>query len=139
LIPIDENMKIGELQILIGEHIMLEPNKFIKTCIGFNEDIFIISVYNINFFSFRNLSIFLKNFLFYNQKFEFQIYLPEYTTVKLMKQLIFDRIHHLFNRNIGMEFEITEGFGFDTTIVAVIEKSKVIYVNIFDNEKEIIP
>jgi hypothetical protein len=52
-----------------------------------------------------------------------------------MKQLIFDIVHHLFNRNIGLEFKITEGFLFDITIAAVIEKGKIIHINIFDIEK----
>jgi hypothetical protein len=76
----------------------------------------------------------LKNFLFYKKDFEFQRYLPEQTLVKLMEQLVFDRIHKLFNKNVGIEFEITEGFLFDTTIAAVINNGKMIYVNLFDIE-----
>jgi hypothetical protein len=146
-------MKVGELQILIGKYINLKPNKFIMTRIGFNGDVYNISVddlifkltksgveyfqvhqhnYNIDFFSFRILSIPLKNFLFYSQNFEFQIYFSEHATVKIMKQLIFDRVHHIVTRNIGLEFEITEGFLFDTTIEAVLDKDKIIHVNIFD-------
>jgi hypothetical protein len=90
--------------------------------------------YEVYFFSFRTLSIPLKNFLFYNQNFEFQIYLSDHATVKIMKQLIFDRIHHLYNKNIGLKSGITEGFLFDTTIAAVLEKGKIINVSIFDIE-----
>jgi hypothetical protein len=52
-----------------------------------------------------------------------------------MKHFAFDIIHHIFNKNIGMGFEITEDFQFDTTIVAVIDKGKVLYISLFGVEK----
>jgi hypothetical protein len=81
LIPIDENMKVGVLQILIGKYIKLQPNQFIMPGIDFNNDAYIISVgdlifkltkigveyfqvqehnYDTNFFSFKILTISLK-------------------------------------------------------------------------------
>jgi hypothetical protein len=56
-----------------------------------------------------------------------------------MKQLVFDRIHQLFNKNIGIELKITEGFLFDTTIATVIEDGKIIYANPFEIVKKTIP
>jgi hypothetical protein len=50
-------------------------------------------------------------------------------TMKIMKQLIFDRVHQLYNKNIGMEFETAEGFLFDPTIAAVLRKEEIINVN----------
>jgi hypothetical protein len=39
-------------------------------------------------------------------------------TVNILKQLIFERVHNLYNINIGIELETTEGYLFDTTIAA---------------------
>jgi D-Tyr-tRNAtyr deacylase len=36
LVSIDENMNEGEIQILAGKFIKLEPNRFIMTGIGFD-------------------------------------------------------------------------------------------------------
>jgi hypothetical protein len=93
LIPNDENMKVGELQILIGKHIELQPNKFIMTSIGFKSDIYIIIVedlifkltknaveyfqvhehnYHIDFLTFKILSISLKNSYFITKILDFK-------------------------------------------------------------------
>jgi hypothetical protein len=90
-IPIDENMIIGELQILTAKYINLQPNKFIITGFDKKNNIFRVSVvdnilklikrgvehlqvhdhnYDIDFFSYRKLSIPMKKLQFYNQKFE---------------------------------------------------------------------
>jgi hypothetical protein len=43
-----------------------------------------------------------------------------------MKQLIFDKVYHIFNKNIDFGFKITERFLFNTTIAAVLKKGKII-------------
>jgi hypothetical protein len=55
----------------------------------------------------------MKKLQFYNQKFEYYFYVHDQITVNILKQLIFDRIHNLFDMNIGIEFETTEGYLFD--------------------------
>lgn len=53
-----------------------------------------------------------------------------------MKQVLFDRIITIIDRNIGIELEITEGFLFDTTIAARMSNGKSIFVNLFDIEQK---
>jgi hypothetical protein len=150
-------MKVGDLQLKIAKYINLEPNRFIMTVIGENHLIFIINVddnvfrliksgiqyfrvhdhiYDVDFTRFKKFRAPMKDFLFYNQDFDFHMYFPEQMTVKAMKQIILDRTFQLFNKNVGMEFEITEGFLFDTIIASSIENKKVIHVYTFNIEKK---
>jgi hypothetical protein len=152
-IPVEENMTVGELQILIAKHIDLQPNKFIMTGISKKDDIFLISVddyviklikrgveylqvhdhnYDIDFVFYKKLSITMKKSHFYNQKFEFQFYVHDQMTINLLKQLIFERIHKLYDINIGIEFETAEGFLYDTRIAATLRKNEIIGVDTFE-------
>jgi hypothetical protein len=86
-IPIDENTIIGEIKILVAKYINLYPNKFIMTSADKKDKIYLINVddqvmklirngieylyfhehiYDINFLSYRNLSISMKKLQFYN-------------------------------------------------------------------------
>jgi hypothetical protein len=92
-IPIDENTIVGEVQVLVAKYIDLYPNKFIMTGISKKDIIYLINVddsviklikkgveylqvhehiYDSNFLSYRNVSISMKKFQFYNQKFDIQ-------------------------------------------------------------------
>jgi hypothetical protein len=80
-IPIDENTIVGEIQVLVAKYICVYPNKFIMTGISKKDMIYLINVddsvmklikkgmeylqvheyiYDINFLSYRNLSISMK-------------------------------------------------------------------------------
>jgi hypothetical protein len=53
-------------------------------------------------------------------------------TINNLKQLVFDRIHKLYDTNIGLEFENADGLLFDNRIAAMLKKNEVIGVNIFE-------
>jgi hypothetical protein len=89
-------------------------------------------IYHINFLSYRNLSISMKKLQFYNQKFNIQFYVQDQMTINIMRQLIFDRVHKLYETNFGLEFETTEGYLFDDRIAATLKKNEVIGVNVFE-------
>jgi hypothetical protein len=115
---------------LVAKYIDIYPNKFIMTGTDKKDNIYLINVddqvmklikngieyfdvhehvYDINFLSYRNLSISMKKLQFYNQKFNIQFYVPDQMTINLLKQLIFDRIHKIYDTNIGLEFENADG------------------------------
>jgi hypothetical protein len=133
-IPNDENMIVGEIQILAGKYINIPPNKFIMTGTYNKENIYLINVddkvmklikrgiecfsqhehiYDINFLSYRKLLISMKKLQFYNQKFNIKFYVHDQMTVNILKQIIFNRAHKLYNMNIGLEFETAEGYRFE--------------------------
>jgi hypothetical protein len=89
-------------------------------------------IYDINFLSYRKLSISMKKLQFYNQKFNIQFYVHDQMTINILKQLIFDRVHKLYYTNIGLEFENADGYIFDNRIAATLKKNEVIGVNIFE-------
>jgi hypothetical protein len=142
-IPVDENMMVGEIQNLISEYINMAPNKFIMTGNDRKENIYLINVddnilmlmktgierfyvhehnYDVNFLSYRILPICLKKLQFYNQKFDFHLYIHDQMSVNLLKQILFNRVQKLFDTNIGLEFETTNGIIFDDRIVATLKK-----------------
>jgi hypothetical protein len=53
-------------------------------------------------------------------------------TINILKQLIFDRIHKLYDTNIGLEFENTDGYLFDNRIAATRKKNEIIEINTFE-------
>jgi hypothetical protein len=53
-------------------------------------------------------------------------------TINVLKQLIFDRIHKLYDTNIGLEFENADGYLFQNRITATLKKNVFIGVNIFE-------
>jgi hypothetical protein len=149
LIPIVENTIVEEIQVLVAKYINSYPNKFIMTGISKKDVIYLINIddcvmklikkgieylqvnehiYDINFLSYRNLSIPLKKLQFYNQKFDIQIYVHDQMTINILKQLIFDRVHKLYDVNFGLEFENAEGYLFDDRITATFKKNEVIGV-----------
>jgi hypothetical protein len=152
-IPIDVNTIVGEIQVLVVNYIDLNPNKFIMTGISKKGMIYLINVddkviklinkgmgyllvyehiYDINFLSYRNLSISMKKLQFYNQKFDIQFYVHDQMTINILKQLIFDRVHKLYETNFGLEFETAEGYLFDDGIAATLKKNEVIGVSVFE-------
>jgi hypothetical protein len=52
--------------------------------------------------------------------------------INILKQLIFDRVHELYDMNIGLEFQNTDGYIFDNRIAAKLKKNEVIGVNVFE-------
>jgi hypothetical protein len=89
-------------------------------------------IYNVNFLSYRNLSISMKKLQFYNQKFNNQFYVHDQMTINILKQLIFDRIRKLYDTNIGLEFENADGYLLHNRITATLKKNEIIEVNIFE-------
>jgi hypothetical protein len=139
--------------VLIAKYIDIYPNKFIMTGISKNDIIYLINVddqvmklikkgveylqvhehvYDINFSSYRKLSISVKKLQFYNQKFNIQFYVHDQMTINILKQLIFDRVHKLYDTNIGLEFESADGYLFDNKICATLKKNEIIGVNVFE-------
>jgi hypothetical protein len=53
-------------------------------------------------------------------------------TINILKQLIFDRVHKLYETNFGLEFETAEGYLFDNRIAATLKKNEIIGVNVFE-------
>jgi hypothetical protein len=51
-------------------------------------------------------------------------------TINILKQVIFDRVHKLYDSNIGLEFENADGSLFDNRIVATLKKNEIIGVNV---------
>jgi hypothetical protein len=49
-----------------------------------------------------------------------------------LKQLLFERIHKLYDINIGLEFENADIYIFDNRIAATLKKNEIIGVNIFE-------
>jgi hypothetical protein len=130
-IIVDENTIVGEIQVLVAKYIDLYPNKFIMTGVSKKDTIYLINVddqimklikkgveylqihehiYDINFISYRNLSISMNKLQFYNQKFSIQFFVHDQMAINILKQLIFDRVHKLYDTNIGIEFENADGY-----------------------------
>jgi hypothetical protein len=152
-IPIDENTKIGEIQILISKYINLYPNKFIMTGADKKDNIYLINVddyamklmkngiefidvheheYDVNFLNDRYLPFSLKKLQFFNQKFDIQFYVHDQMTINILKQLLFERNHKLYDINTSLEFENADGYIFDNRIAATLKKNEIIGVNIFE-------
>jgi hypothetical protein len=53
-------------------------------------------------------------------------------TINILKQLVFERVHKLYDINIGLEFENADGYIFDNRIAATLKKNEIIGVNIFE-------
>jgi hypothetical protein len=88
--------------------------------------------YDVDFFSYRNLSITMKKLQFLNQKFELQFYANNQMSINILKQIIFEKVHQLYNTNVGLELETADGFLYDTRIVATLRKNEIINVNTFE-------
>jgi hypothetical protein len=89
-------------------------------------------IIDINFLSYRRLSISMKKLQFYNQKFDIQFYVHDQMTINILKQLILEIVHKLYDVNIGLEFKTTEGYLFDNRIAATLKKNEIISVNVFE-------
>jgi hypothetical protein len=152
-IPINENAIVGEIQVLVAKYIDLYPNKFIMTGISKKDNIYLINVddqimklikkgveylqihehiYDINFLSIRKLSIKYKKLQFHNQQFNIQFHVHDQMIINILKQLIFDRLHELYDMNIGLESENADGYIFDNRIAATLKKNEIIGVNGFE-------
>jgi hypothetical protein len=53
-------------------------------------------------------------------------------TIIILKQLLFEKIHKLYDTNIGLEFENADGYIFDNRIAATLKKNEIIGVNNFE-------
>jgi hypothetical protein len=53
-------------------------------------------------------------------------------TINLLKQILLNRVHNLYNTNIGLEFETADVYLFDNRIAVTLKKNEIIGVNIFE-------
>jgi hypothetical protein len=74
----------------------------------------------------------LKKLQFFNQKFNIQFYVHNQKTINILKQLLFETIHKLYDINIGLEFENADGYIFDNRIAAMLKRNEISRVNIFE-------
>jgi hypothetical protein len=118
-IPVDNGTKIDNLQPKVSKYIKLPPNNFIMAGISEQNGIFLINVndkllepvkkgvnyfqvyehnYDVNFLMYDKFKVALKEFSLYNRVDKFLTFFPEQNSFKFMKQLIFDRVHHVMTK-----------------------------------------